>query len=99
VRLDVIFLALTSDPKASVGKISFTADIWSSKGMHSYLAITAHWLGPRGDDGQVVLRQALLAFHHIRGAHNGQQIARIVFNILENAGIIRNVIIYLDVIL
>ena len=67
--------------------------------MNSYLAITAHWLGPRGDDEQVVLRQALLAFRHIRSAHSGQQIARIVFNILENAGILRNVIIYLDVIL
>jgi hypothetical protein len=67
--------------------------------MDSYLAITAHWLGPRGDDGQVVLRQALLAFRRICGAHSGQRIACIVFNILENAGIVRNVIVYLDVIL
>ncbi|KAJ7091746.1 hypothetical protein C8R44DRAFT_561002, partial [Mycena epipterygia] len=29
---------------AAIGKISFTADIWSSKGLHPYLAITAHWL-------------------------------------------------------
>lgn len=94
----MIFSELTSDRKASIGKISFTADIWSSKGMNSYLAITAHWLGPRGDDDQVVLRQALLAFRRIRGAHSGQRIARIVFNIFENAGIVRNVILYLDVI-
>jgi hypothetical protein len=47
----------------------------------------------------VILRQALLAFRRIRGAHSGQRITRIVFNIFENAGIVRNVIIYLDVIL
>ncbi|KAF7358289.1 putative AC transposase [Mycena venus] len=76
---------------AAIGKISFTADIWSSKGLHPYLAITAHWLGPRGDDPQVLLRQTLLAFRRIRGAHSGQRIACIVFNILEDAGIVRNV--------
>jgi hypothetical protein len=64
--------------------------------LHPYLAITAHWLGPRGDDSQVLLRQTLLAFRRIRGAHSGQRIARIVFNILEDAGILRNVNIYHD---
>lgn len=59
--------------------------------MHPYLAMTAHWLGPRGDDHQVLLRQALLAFRRIRGAHSGQRIARIVYNILENADIINKV--------
>ena len=82
-----------------MGKISFTTDIWSRKGLNSYLVITAHWLGPRGDDQQVVLRQALLAFRRISGAHSGQRIARIVLSILEKAGIVRNVNIYLDVIL
>ncbi|KAF7354446.1 putative AC transposase [Mycena venus] len=75
----------------AIGKISFTADIWSSKGLHPYLAITAHWLGPRGDDLQVLLCQTLLAFRRICGAHSGQRIARIVFNILEDAGIVWNV--------
>jgi hypothetical protein len=77
-------------------KISFTADIWSSKGLHPYLAITAHWLGPRGEDPQVLLHQTLLAFRCIQGAHSGQRIAHIVFNILEDAGIVQNVNIYTD---
>jgi hypothetical protein len=57
---------------------------------------TAHWLSPRGDDPQVSLHQTLLAFHHIRGAHSGQRIAHIVFNILEDAEIVRNVNSYPD---
>jgi hypothetical protein len=79
-----------------IGKISFTADIWSSKGLHPYLATTAHWLGPRREDPQVLLCQTLLAFHCSRGAHSGQLIARIVFNILEDARIVWNMNIYHD---
>lgn len=70
-----------------MGLISFTADIWSSKGLHPFLAMTAHWLGRKGEGDQMVLRQALLAFRRIRGAHSGQRLARIVFGILEHAGI------------
>ncbi|KAJ7362435.1 hypothetical protein DFH08DRAFT_950698 [Mycena albidolilacea] len=51
---------LKSELEQSLGKISFTVDVWSSKAMQSYLSITIHWLGPKAD--QVVLRQALLAF-------------------------------------
>ncbi|KAJ6527830.1 hypothetical protein B0H19DRAFT_910792, partial [Mycena capillaripes] len=59
---DQYYVDLRAAFRASNWKISFMADIWSSKGMNSYLAITAHWLSPRGDDDQVVLCQASLAF-------------------------------------
>jgi hypothetical protein len=72
--------------QAAIGKISFTADIWSSKGLHPYLAITAHWLAKQDD--QIALRQALLAFRRLRGAHRGNRLARIVFNILKSAGLL-----------
>ncbi|KAJ7130435.1 hypothetical protein C8R44DRAFT_552902, partial [Mycena epipterygia] len=36
--------SLKKELKASLGKISFTMDMWSSKGLHPYLAITSHWL-------------------------------------------------------
>ncbi|KAJ7437334.1 hypothetical protein FB451DRAFT_1305801 [Mycena latifolia] len=45
---DQYYVDLKAAFRASIGKISFTADIWSSKGMDSYLAIMAHWLGPKG---------------------------------------------------
>ncbi|KAJ7130448.1 hypothetical protein C8R44DRAFT_539216, partial [Mycena epipterygia] len=37
--------SLKKELKESLGKISFTGDMWSSKGLQSYLALTAHWLG------------------------------------------------------
>ncbi|KAF8128334.1 hypothetical protein K438DRAFT_909966 [Mycena galopus ATCC 62051] len=36
---------LRTELRLSLGKISFTADIWSSAVMQPYLAITAHWFG------------------------------------------------------
>ncbi|KAJ6540667.1 hypothetical protein B0H19DRAFT_902815, partial [Mycena capillaripes] len=37
--------SLKKELKESLGKISFTGDMWSSKGLQPYLALTAHWLG------------------------------------------------------
>ena len=59
--------------------------------MHPYLAITVHWLSRRPDTGHVVLRQALLAFRRVRGAHSGARLSRIVMGILESAEIVHNV--------
>jgi hypothetical protein len=60
--------------------------------MHPYLALTAHWLSRDADTAQVILRPALLAFRRIRGGHSGARIARIVFHILESAGILNKVL-------
>ena len=73
--------------QASLGRLSFTADMWSSAGMHPYLAITVHWLARR-EDNTVVLQQALLVFRRVCGAHSGTRLARIVVNIFESAGIV-----------
>ncbi|KAE9396787.1 hypothetical protein BT96DRAFT_794211, partial [Gymnopus androsaceus JB14] len=43
-QFQVYFNQLKTDLAASVSKISFTADVWSSFMMKPYLAITAHWL-------------------------------------------------------
>ncbi|KAJ7938883.1 hypothetical protein B0H13DRAFT_2301087 [Mycena leptocephala] len=58
---------LKSELQVSLGKISFTVDMWSSAGMQPYLSVTIHWLGRKEE--QVLLRQALLAFRRVRGAH------------------------------
>lgn len=77
--------------QSALGQLSFTADMWSSLGMHPYLAITVHWLSRRPDTGHVTLRQALLAFRRVRGAHSGARISRIVMGILEAAEIVDKV--------
>ncbi|KAF9222905.1 hypothetical protein BS17DRAFT_634879, partial [Gyrodon lividus] len=39
------FTALKAKLLMQMGKISFTADIWSSDSLDPYLAVTAHWIG------------------------------------------------------
>jgi hypothetical protein len=75
--------------QAALGKISFTVDMWSSAGMQPYLSVTIHWLGQKEE--QVLLCQALLAFRRVRGAHSGQRLARIIFDICDQAAIIGKV--------
>ena len=59
--------------------------------MHPYLAITVHWLSRQLDTGHVVLRQALLAFRRVRGAHSGARISLIVMGILDTAEMVDQV--------
>ncbi|KAF9222873.1 hypothetical protein BS17DRAFT_654123, partial [Gyrodon lividus] len=40
-----MFAALQAELSMAMGEISFTADIWSSRSLNPYLAVTAHWIG------------------------------------------------------
>lgn len=93
VCIFAIHLHIQSFFQSALGRLCFTGDMWSSLGMHPYLAITIHWLSCRPDTGHVVLQQALLAFRCVRGAHSGARLLRIVMGILESAEIVDNVFI------
>jgi hypothetical protein len=69
------------------GKISFTADIWSNQSRHPFLAVTAHWVERDESTRHLKLRAALIAFHRLRGSHNGHRLARIALNILDRVGV------------
>lgn len=69
----------------SLGKVSFTADMWSDKKMQSFLAVTAHWIS-RNDTGTLELKSSLIAFHRVWGQHTGKNLAVIVLNLLDRAG-------------
>ena len=77
----------------SLGKISFTADIWSNQSRYPYLAITGHWLS-RTQGYSLQLNAAVLAFHRLRGSHNGERLARIVVHLLDRVGITVKVSFY-----
>lgn len=62
-------------------------DVWSTRRRQGYLALTGHWLVLE-DDGRLVLKVALLGFHRLRGSHTGNRLARIVYMLLERAGIL-----------
>ncbi|KAJ7083216.1 hypothetical protein C8R44DRAFT_652290, partial [Mycena epipterygia] len=39
------YIELKAELGHALGKISFMMDVWSSKALEPYLAVTAHWLG------------------------------------------------------
>jgi hypothetical protein len=55
----------------------------------SFLALTAHFIAR--ENGRLVLRNRLLAFRIVEGSHNGENLARIVFAILKDAGLLGKV--------
>jgi hypothetical protein len=71
----------------ALGRISFTTDIWSDNNRRPYLAITAHWIGKVHGTDSLELKVALIAFHRLRGRHDGKSLARTVLQLLDRAGI------------
>ena len=69
----------------SCGKVSFTADIWSSATLMSYLAVTSHWIAREGNS--LVLKAALIGFHRITKVHTGKNIADAILSLMDRANI------------
>ncbi|KAF8236215.1 hypothetical protein L208DRAFT_1252951, partial [Tricholoma matsutake] len=61
--------------------------IWSNKSHYPFLAIMAHWIGRNKSTRSLQLHSALIAFHHLCKSLDGKCIARIVINLLDQAGI------------
>lgn len=75
--------------QSALGRISFTSDCWSDPNLASFLAITTHFIARK--NGSLVLCNKLLAFRIIEGTHDGENLARIVFAILKEAGLLGKV--------
>lgn len=75
--------------QSALGRISFTSDCWSDPNLTSFLALTAHFIAR--ENGHLVLHNRLLAFRIIEGAHDGENLARIIFAILKDAGVLGKV--------
>ncbi|CAK5276396.1 unnamed protein product [Mycena citricolor] len=88
VQWETYYGSLKQALQSLLGEISFTLDLWSSKGMYPYLAVTLHWLARNGQTKANYIRHALLAFRRVRGSHSGTRIARIMIQILSAAGIV-----------
>jgi hypothetical protein len=78
----------------SLGKVSFTADIWSDPQLRPFLAITAHWI-QRLDDGTLLLRADLVAFSYIPDSHSGDNIAKAALKALEHGDLLKKVFLTL----
>lgn len=77
--------------QAALGKISYTADAWSSASLQSYFAITAYWAYCDDSIGSIKIKARLIAFHRIFGRHTEEKMAHLCINLLDRAGITANV--------
>ena len=84
-RFDVFFYTVDATyiliPN-SLGKISYTSDIWSSKSRTPYLAITAHWMC-QDKGGNICLTSALIAFHRVWGKHTAKNLSKIMLDLFD----------------
>ncbi len=76
--------------QVSLGRISFTADLWTDPILRAFMAVTAHYI-IRVEDRRLVLKGRLIAFKHIVGHHDGASLARAFFAVLEEEGVTRKV--------
>lgn len=82
--------AYTSESDKVPGRISTTADCWSSDFKDGYLGVTAHWI-ERTAPGVWTLKADLLAYTHLRYSHTGERLGQALFKILDRIGIARKV--------
>jgi hypothetical protein len=68
----------------SLGKVSYTVDLWSDSKLQSFLAITAHWIAR--NNNSLELKSSLIAFHRVWGRHTGENLATIILSLLDRAG-------------
>jgi hypothetical protein len=49
------------------------------------MALTAHWIAKANNNSMLMLKTALLAFHHIPGSHDGQSLGSMILYLLNRA--------------
>jgi hypothetical protein len=75
--------------QSAAGHISFTSDCWSDPNLVSFLALTAHFIAR--ENGHLILYNRLLTFRIVEGAHDGENLAQIIFTILKEASLLGKV--------
>lgn len=81
-RAALIELELAKEFESAPGRISLTFDGWSSAIMVAYIGVTAHYIT---DDWE--LRAELLSFRDLPGSHTGENMAEVLYDILQVARI------------
>jgi hypothetical protein len=75
--------------QASVGKISFTMDLWSDENLRPFMGITAHWIEPMkiqtstGINYALKLCSDLVGFYNAPGSHTGEHLAVAFLHVLD----------------
>ena len=77
----------------SLGKVSFTMDMWSDPNKSPFMAVTAHWIEattqetPHGPQHILKLRADLIGFHRVPGWHDGEHLAHSFLHVLDRVSI------------
>ncbi|KAG2062389.1 hypothetical protein BDR06DRAFT_1016327 [Suillus hirtellus] len=58
--------------------------------LHSFLAVTAHWIA-KEHEATLVLKAALIAFHHIPGSHTEKALASKILELIDYAEVKHNI--------
>jgi hypothetical protein len=88
---------MTSTQQKSIGKISFTMDIWTDTNLSPFMAVTAHWIEatmedtPNGLQKILKLRADLVGFHHMPGRHDGKHLVHAFILITDRLDITEKV--------
>jgi hypothetical protein len=72
-----------------LGRISFTLDAWTSKNQLPFLGITAHWISENWE-----LKKITLEFHHLKGPHSGENLAKAFFQVLRDYKLLTKVSLF-----
>ncbi|KAF4612560.1 hypothetical protein D9613_012719 [Agrocybe pediades] len=93
-RLDKHFETLRNEMQESLGKISFTMDLWSDPNLVPYMASTAHWIHATQVtrmgrlEYNLELRTDLIGFQCVPGRHTGEHLATAFICMVERLKII-----------
>lgn len=79
---------LIENMKNACGRVSMTTDLWTRLNQQAYMAVTAHWV-EEGDGTKLKLKSRLIAFRLVSGSHDGVNLAKHFFKILEEFGLLR----------
>lgn len=66
-------------------------DAWSTPNLTSFLGVTAHYIVREGGSKRLLLRSGLLTFRHIKGSHTGENLAKILFQVIREMEILNRV--------
>ena len=72
--------------------MSLTSDMWSDNSQRLFMAVTAHWIAKMRTN-QLELRSALVAFQEVDGSHTGENLGHVLFEIIQDIGIMHKVCI------
>lgn len=77
--------------QASLGRISFTSDVWDTASRRAFVGVTGHWIGRDAGTKDLQMRSAILGFQRLEGRHEGKRIADVVLGILERVNLLGKV--------